>query len=209
MNGALAIIPQGSSLVEREPQVAAWIDDQEDGAVLAQARALLAAWRQHSERGSAERDAAIRLDIRCERRLGQLPEAQKVPPQESGRRGGVTAGDALPSAERMALSRARALAAIPAERFEEVLAEPKPSREKLLTEAVMPIRTVDPVLDESSRMLRLLQFPTPVSWPDQSDVSLLDEKAVASIRDAVDSWRRWADRWEGALASFAELRRIK
>jgi hypothetical protein len=208
MNGALAIIPQGSSLVEREPQVAAWIDDQEDGAVLAQARALLAAWRQHSERGSAERDAAIRLDIRCERRLGQLPEAAPKP-DERDRVTGRYAGEPTPTAERMALSRARALAAIPAERFEEVLAAPKPSREKLLTEAVMPIRTVDPVLDESSRMLRLLQFPTPVSWPDQSDVSLLDEKAVASIRDAVDSWRRWADRWEGALASFAELRRIK
>ena len=209
MNGALAIIPQGSSLVEREPQVAAWIDDQEDGAVLAQARALLAAWRQHSERGSAERDAAIRLDIRCERRLGQLPEAAPVP--RSGPAHPGTFGQAVRTseAEGRALSRARALAAIPAERFEEVLAAPKPSREKLLTEAVMPIRTVDPVLDESSRMLRLLQFPTPVSWPDQSDVSLLDEKAVASIRDAVDSWRRWGDRWEGALASFAELRRIK
>jgi hypothetical protein len=205
VTSALAIIPQGSSLVEREPQVAAWIDDQEDAAVLAQARALLAAWRQHSERGSAERDAAIRLDIRCERRLGQLPEA--APKQ--GARSDLSQPVRSSHAEVQALSRARALAAIPAERFEEVLAEPKPSREKLLTEAVMPTRTVDPVLDESSRMLRLLQFPTPVSWPDQVVVSLLDEKAVASIRDAMDSWRRWADRWEDALASHAGIRRIK
>jgi len=40
--------------------------------------------------------------------------------------------EAASGAERMAASRARALAAIPQETFEEELAKPKPSREKML-----------------------------------------------------------------------------
>ena len=76
---ALSVIPQGASLVEIEPKVAAWIDQEDDGAILRLARDRLAAWRHHAEAGSAERDSAIRLDIRCERRLGQLPEAAPKP----------------------------------------------------------------------------------------------------------------------------------
>ena len=91
-------------------QFVEWIDSQEDGDEIRKARALLAAWRQHAERGSAERDAAIRLDIRCERRLGQLPE---MAPKRPGPSKIVTAShEPAHAAERKALSRARALAAI-------------------------------------------------------------------------------------------------
>ena len=107
-------------------QFVEWIDSQEDGDEIRKARALLAAWRQHAERGSAERDAAIRLDIRCERRLGQLPE---MAPKRPGPSKIVTAShEPAHAAERKALSRARALAAIPQAVFEEKIAEPKPSR---------------------------------------------------------------------------------
>jgi hypothetical protein len=112
---------------------------------------VLAAWKQHAQRGSAERDAAIRLDIRCERRIGQLPEvaAKKSGPAPEFV---TTRHEPTPAAERKAESRARALAAIPQEVFEEKLAEPKPSREKLVAVAIVPEPTIDPALEEQIRL---------------------------------------------------------
>ena len=204
---ALSVIPQGASLVEIEPKVAAWIDQEDDGAILRLARDRLAAWRHHAEAGSAERDSAIRLDIRCERRLGQLPEAAPKPQgQRSDLLPGVTGS---PTAERVALSRARALAAIPREVFEEVIAEPKPSREKLLAAAIIPSPTVDPVAVESARVHQLLRGPARGSWANEFDVPMLNEKAVLTIRETQESWLRWCERWDTALADVPAMRRIK
>jgi hypothetical protein len=204
---ALAIIPQGVSLAEREPQVAAWID-QADTEEVKRARALLAAWRSHAEHGSAERDAAIRLDIRCERRLGQLPEAAPKPPGPAA--GIVTArNDPTPTAERVALSRARAIAAIPKEVFEEKLAEPKPSREKMLVAAIIPNPTVDPALDEQIRLSRIVKDPPAAWFPGGFDPSLLDEQSVMILRWHLEAWRKWCDQWEAALDAVPTLRRVK
>jgi hypothetical protein len=206
---ALSVIPQGASLVDREPQVVAWVDEQTDAQLLREARALLSAWKRHSERGSAERDAAIRLDIRCERRLGQLPEAAPKPQGGDRRRSASQPVTQVPGAERMALSRARALAAIPQDVFEEKLAEPKPSREKLVAVAIVPEPTVDPVAEESARIHRNLKGPSKDSWPTAFDPSMLNEKAVLTIRETQESWRRWCDRWDEALASVPQMRRVK
>jgi hypothetical protein len=205
---ALAVVPQGVSLVEREAQVAAWIDEQKDAQELRKAKELLAFWRIHAERGSSERDAAIRLDIRCERRLGQLPEAAPKPPGPAA--GIVTArNEPTPTVERVALSRARAIAAIPQPLFEEKLAEPKPSREKMLAVAVIPNPTVDPVEDESARVFRNLRGPARESWPSAFDLSLLNEKAVLVVRQTQESWCRWCDQWDAALVEVPQLRRVK
>lgn len=206
MTTALIPAPALGSLVEREPDVAAWIDEQDDAGEIRKARALLAAWRTTAERGSQEREAAVRLDIRCERRIGMLPEAAPVPagrPSQSGQPVRNT------EAEGRALSRARALAAIPDDTFEEVIAEPHPSREKLLRAAVVPEPTVDPTGEESARVHRLIRGPSTEMWPHLFDVDLLNEKAVLTIRESVDSWRRWCQRWDEAVPSIPQIRRVK
>ena len=204
---ALALIPQGASLIEHEQQVASWIEDQQDASELRRARALLAAWRMHAEHGSGERDAAIRLDIRVERRLGMLPDTA---PKPAGRPGKMqTRRPELSAAEQRALSRARALAAIPTTTFEEVLAEPKPSRAKVLARAIVSEPTRDPIAEESARVYHLTRPPKPLSWPANFQVDLLNEKAVLTIRETVESWRRWCDRWEAALATTPKLRSVK
>jgi hypothetical protein len=111
----------------------------------------------------------------------------------------------------VALSRARALAAIPEEVFEEKLAEPKPSRAKLLAEGVLPSseRTVDPSGDESRRLYGAVRGPLSASWPDEFDVGLLNEKAVLTVRERQESSRRWCDRWAAALADVPQIRRVK
>ena len=81
---------------------------------------------------SGESDAAIRLDIRVERRLGMLV-GNPMTPQQAG---AVTESHSS-EAERKSIQRARALAAIPTTTFEEVLAEPKPSRAKVLARAIV------------------------------------------------------------------------
>lgn len=203
--GALIPAPSGGSLVERESQVATWIDEQDSAEEIRKARALLAAWKAQAERGSDEREAAIRLDIRCERRIGMLPET--APRQ--GHRSDLSQTVRSSHAEEQALSRARALATIPEATFEEVLAEPKPSREKLLKTAVVPEPTVDPSAEESARVHRIVRGPSTEMWPHLFDVDLLNDKAVMTIRESVDSWRRWCERWDEALPDVPRLRRVQ
>lgn len=204
MTSALALIPQGASLVEREPQVAEWIDAQDDMEALRQARALLAAWRSHAERGAVERDAAVRLDIRAERRIGAL----LGPPMPREERGALTERQSSP-VEQQAASRARALAAVPVATFEAVIAEPKPSRAKLLAAAIVPEPTVDPSAEESARVHRIVRGPATDSWPRAFDTAMLNDKAVATIRESVESWRSWCDQWDAALDAAPRLRRIR
>lgn len=201
---ALALIPDGASLIEREPFLAGWIGHQTDAAKLAEARAALAAVKKRAERAPEEREAATRLDLRIVRRLGQLPEAQPRPPKlVTGR------NEAAPGSERVALSRARAIASIPEPVFEERLAEPKPTQAKLLAAAIVPEPTIDPRRDESARAHRHVRGPAPESWPHQFDLALLDEGAMATIRESLDSWQRWCQRWTEAVASSPGIRRVK
>lgn len=149
MTDALIPRPSAGSLVEREPSVAAWIDDQDDVAELQRARALLAAWRTQAERGSAERDAAIRLDIKAEIRIGRLPEAAPKPRGENTDVTGRYIGtpDPTPPAERVALSRARALAKA-AERVDvDAVLATKPSRARVLAAAIEPTPDLEDIAD--------------------------------------------------------------
>ena len=70
-------------------------------------------------------------------------------------------------------------------------------------------RTPDPVSEEAMRVHRTLKGPTAQSWPEAFDLSLLNPKAVMTIREAVESWRRWCDRWDEALATVPQIRRVK
>jgi hypothetical protein len=142
---ALSLIVRGASVVDLQPQAVAWIHEQNDTEPLHNLRAELSKWHQRAARASAERDVAYRLDIRAERRIGELLGPPELP-EVSGAKRGVTDGYASPPAERMAASRARALSEVPDETFEAVLAKPKPSRAKVLAAAAVAAQAVDRAL---------------------------------------------------------------
>ncbi len=67
----------------------------------------------------------------------------------------------------------------------------------------------DPVIAESMRVHRTIKGLTAQTLPEAFYLSPLDEKAVLTIRKAVESWRSWCDRWEEALATVPQIRRVK
>ena len=210
MTSALALIPQiGAALAEHEPRIAAWIGDEADRDVLEEARRRLDYYRARAERGSDERDAATRLGIRIDRRLGQLPEAAPAPPAYRD------AGHAVrrSEAEGRALSRARALAAIPADVFEEKLAEPHPTRARLLAadDDRVRARAMSTLGLDDERSLRRLEWRsavldvlTAVAKADPAIyIPLLDD--VATMPGFVAEVRDWLDRIEREIAATRGL----
>jgi hypothetical protein len=197
-------VPTEQSLVASEETAAEWIDSREDPDELRRAQALLEAWRQHYMRGSAEADAAKRLHLRAERRLGML-----LPKRRPGRPAKSSRPVTVSGAERVAESRARALASVPEQLFEEELAKPKPSRERILAKALTTEQTIDPVLDESRRLVRVVWYPPRDSWPDRFEMEHLNAGAITTIEENIDTLRKWAAAWEAALASSRKLRRVQ
>jgi hypothetical protein len=194
-------VPTEQSLVAAEETAAAWIDGREDPDELRRAHALLEAWRQHYMRGSAEADAAKRLHLRAERRLGML-----LPKRRPGRPAKSEQVVQISAAERVAESRARALASVPSDLFEEELAKPKPSRERILAKALTREPTADPALDESRRLLKVVWYPPRDSWPDRFEMEHLNAGAISTIEEEIATLRKWATAWEAALASSRNLR---
>lgn len=126
--GALALIPDaptGSALASRETAIARWLDQEEDIEILKEARRRLAYYKRLPE----EVRAATALDLRAERRLGQLLGPAKVG------RPATSQVATFPREAKDEASRARELAAVPVEVFEEVLAEAKPSRAAVVRKA--------------------------------------------------------------------------
>ena len=201
MTDGLIPIAIDQSLVAVEEMAAAWIDSREDRAELDQARTLLAAWRRHYARGSDEAEAARRLDLRAERRIGALlPVKVPGPVRDSTSR--------TPDAERQAESRARALAAVPAPIFEEELAKPKPSRDRIVARAIVDHQP-DPGIEESRRLLHVVKGPRSDSWPHLFDVDLLDAGAIATVEETIDTWAKWSAAWRHGLAERQKLRRVR
>lgn len=126
---ALALIPEapvGAALSARTQAITAWLASEEDVEVLREARRRLAYYKRLPE----EVEAARELDIRAERRLGQL----LGPAMTREQTGGLTSSKTSP-AEQVAAHRARALAAIPTPIIEGVLSQPNPSRAKVMRAA--------------------------------------------------------------------------
>lgn len=136
MSDALALIPTAPAplaLAEAEPRLAAIIEAEDDAAVLWDARQKFAALRGYYQRNSADADAAARLEILTEARIGALPEAAPKPAGRKPKNGNGALP--IPKSESMALSRARKLAKAredEPEAFAKVMAEPRPSRAKVL-----------------------------------------------------------------------------
>lgn len=70
-------------------------------------------------------------------------------------------------------------------------------------------RTPDPEIEEAQRVHRTMKGPTARTWPEAFDLTLLNPKAVLTIRESVESWRRWCDEWDKAVAASSHLRRVK
>lgn len=173
-------VPETYALAEAEPRIRDWLEDESDFATLREAKNRLDALHTYYARGSEDAAAARRLSLDAERRMGQLPEAASVP-------AGRPAQSAQPvrnsHAEGIALSRARALANVPVDTYEQVRASPRPSRAAAVTAAKQetPIEYIEPPAEPET------EWPTVRSKTTAAAIRLLEQVAVLDWRSAAST----------------------